>query len=239
MLTLHPRKGDRGREPATARAGTLPPVEQPILLARGDTLVLHRAPNPGQPAIRDEHGRVLAPAHISCTLPQVFADPHQMQQVLLNLVINAEQAMISTHGRGTLILRTWHDPERGAVVLEVNDDGPGVPDDLQPKIFDPFFTTKEVGEGTGLGLAITYGIIQEHGGTIEAANASDGGAIFTALDCLSTWVSTLLGPNRGAAWVLRSANAVYHNPLSRHAVRFIQIRQRNHPAKRGDGDVVR
>ena len=55
----------------------------------------------------------------------MFADPHQIQQVLLNLIINAEQAMLGAHGRGTLILRTWHDRERDAVVLEVNDDGPG------------------------------------------------------------------------------------------------------------------
>jgi CheY-like chemotaxis protein len=108
----------------------------------------------------------------------VFADPHQMQQVLLNLVINAEQAMIGTHGRGTLILRTWHDPERGAVVLEVNDDGPGVPDDVQAKIFDPFFTTKEVGKGTGLGLTVAYAIIQEHGGRLTVKTHPGGGASF-------------------------------------------------------------
>jgi CheY-like chemotaxis protein len=101
-----------------------------------------------------------------------------MQQLLLNLVINAEQAMISTHGRGTLILRTWHDTERGAVVLEVNDDGPGVPDDMQPKIFDPFFTTKEVGKGTGLGLSVAYAIIQEHGGRLTMKSQPEGGASF-------------------------------------------------------------
>ena len=85
-------------------------------------------------------------------LPPVFADPHQIQQVLLNLVINAEQAMLSANGRGSLVLRTWHDVERNAVVLQVSDDGPGVPADVKNKIFDPFFTTKEVGKGTGLGL---------------------------------------------------------------------------------------
>ena len=111
-------------------------------------------------------------------LPNVFADPHQMQQVLLNLVINAEQAMLSTHGRGTLILRTWHDPDHDAVVLEVNDDGPGVPDDVQPKIFDPFFTTKEVGKGTGLGLTVAYAIVQEHGGRLTMKSQPDGGASF-------------------------------------------------------------
>ena len=111
-------------------------------------------------------------------LPQVFADPHQMQQVLLNLVINAEQAMIGAHGRGTLILRTWHDPDRDAVILEVNDDGPGVPDDVQQKIFDPFFTTKEVGKGTGLGLTVAYAIIQEHGGRLTMKSQPSGGASF-------------------------------------------------------------
>ena len=86
--------------------------------------------------------------------------------MLLNLIINAEQAMIGANGRGTLILRTWHDLDRDAVVLEVNDDGPGVPEDVQPRIFDPFFTTKEVGKGTGLGLTVAYAIVQEHGGRI-------------------------------------------------------------------------
>jgi CheY-like chemotaxis protein len=111
-------------------------------------------------------------------LPQVFSDPHQIQQVLLNLVINAEQAMIGAHGRGTLIVRTWHDADRDAVVLEVNDDGPGVPDDVQPRIFDPFFTTKEVGKGTGLGLTVAYAIVQEHGGRIRVESHAGGGASF-------------------------------------------------------------
>ena len=104
---------------------------------------------------------------LAAGLPPVFADPHQIQQILLNLIINAEQAMLDAHGRGTLILRSWHDPERDAVVLEVNDDGPGVPEDVQTKIFDPFFTTKAVGKGTGLGLTVAYAIAQEHGGRLS------------------------------------------------------------------------
>jgi signal transduction histidine kinase/CheY-like chemotaxis protein len=111
-------------------------------------------------------------------LPLVFADPHQLQQVLLNLIINAEQALLSSHGRGTLLLRSWQHPERDAVMLEINDDGPGVPDDVLPKIFDPFFTTKGVGQGTGLGLTVAYAIVQEHGGRISVNSKMGGGASF-------------------------------------------------------------
>ena len=111
-------------------------------------------------------------------LPLVFADPHQLQQVLLNLIINAEQAMIGANGRGTLIVRTWHEPDRDAVVLEVNDDGPGVPDEVQPRVFDPFFTTKDVGKGTGLGLTVAYAIVQEHGGRIMLKSQQGSGASF-------------------------------------------------------------
>jgi signal transduction histidine kinase/BarA-like signal transduction histidine kinase len=115
---------------------------------------------------------------LAAGLPQVFADAHQIQQVLLNLIINAEQAMLGANGRGTLVVRSWHDVDREAVILEINDDGPGIADELQPKIFDPFFTTKEVGKGTGLGLTVAYAIVQEHGGRIRLASASGSGASF-------------------------------------------------------------
>jgi two-component system cell cycle sensor histidine kinase/response regulator CckA len=115
---------------------------------------------------------------LAAGLPQVFADAHQVQQVLLNLMINAEQAMLTANGRGTLVVRSWHDVEREAVVLEINDDGPGIAEELQPKIFDPFFTTKEVGKGTGLGLTVAYAIVQEHGGRIRLASNSGSGASF-------------------------------------------------------------
>jgi two-component system NtrC family sensor kinase len=115
---------------------------------------------------------------LAAGLPQVFADPHQVQQVLLNLIINAEQAMLSANGRGTLVLHTWHHLDRESVVLEVSDDGPGVPAEVQPRIFDPFFTTKEVGKGTGLGLTVAYAIVEEHGGRITLKSDAGGGATF-------------------------------------------------------------
>jgi signal transduction histidine kinase len=115
---------------------------------------------------------------LAAGLPQVFADGHQVQQVLLNLVINAEQAMLAANGRGTLVLRTWHDADQECVILEVNDDGPGIPEEVQPKIFDPFFTTKDVGKGTGLGLTVAYAIVQEHGGRIRLESRAGHGASF-------------------------------------------------------------
>jgi signal transduction histidine kinase/ActR/RegA family two-component response regulator len=115
---------------------------------------------------------------LAAGLPPVFADGHQVQQVLLNLVINAEQAMLSTNGRGVLVVRTWHDPDRNFVIFEINDDGPGIAEELQPKIFDPFFTTKEVGQGTGLGLTVAYAIVQEHSGRIRLESSPGRGASF-------------------------------------------------------------
>jgi signal transduction histidine kinase len=118
---------------------------------------------------------------LAAGLPQVFADGHQIQQVLLNLVINAEQAMLSANGRGVLVVRSWHNIQEECVILEINDDGPGVPEDLQPKIFDPFFTTKEVGKGTGLGLTVAYAIVQEHGGRIRLESRPSGASFYVEL----------------------------------------------------------
>jgi signal transduction histidine kinase len=115
---------------------------------------------------------------LAAGLPPVFADAHQVQQVLLNLIINAEQAMLSANGRGLLVVRTWHDASRECVILEINDDGPGIAEGVQAKIFDPFFTTKEVGKGTGLGLTVAYAIVNEHGGRIRLESQPGAGASF-------------------------------------------------------------
>jgi histidine kinase len=96
--------------------------------------------------------------------------------VVLNLLINAEQAVPHGLNPRRIAIRTLDLGDR--VRLEVQDSGPGVPRDHEPKLFQPFFTTKAVGEGTGLGLSISYGIIQSHGGTIGHRPAPGGGALF-------------------------------------------------------------
>jgi C4-dicarboxylate-specific signal transduction histidine kinase len=111
-------------------------------------------------------------------LPWVVGDPLLLQQALLNILIIAEHAVIGGGGARRIEVASSTDDSRARVSLTVRDTGPGIPPDVLPRIFDPFFTTKEVGQGTGLGLAITYGIVQEHGGTISASNAPDGGAVF-------------------------------------------------------------
>jgi PAS domain S-box-containing protein len=107
-------------------------------------------------------------------LPKTMLDFNQIQQVLLNVINNAQQAMASHRGQGTLTITT--STRDGRILLEISDDGPGIPGDLLGKIFDPFFTTKPVGEGTGLGLSVSYGIVKDHGGRISADSAIGQGA---------------------------------------------------------------
>lgn len=107
----------------------------------------------------------------------VLGDSYQLQQVFLNLITNAHQAMRKAHGRGTLIIRSeLAGPD--TVRVSVIDDGPGVPREIAHRIFDPFFTTKDVGEGTGLGLSICLGILQEHNGRIRLDERAQPGATF-------------------------------------------------------------
>ncbi len=111
------------------------------------------------------------------SLPMVNGDPHQLMQVFLNLVLNAEQAMREARDSGTLRIRL---EKNGSSVRAVfQDDGPGIPPDILPNIFDPFYTTKRPGRGTGLGLSICKAILREHRGGIEAASGPGGGAVFT------------------------------------------------------------
>jgi PAS domain S-box-containing protein len=109
-------------------------------------------------------------------LPTVTGDSHQLMQIFLNLILNAEQAIREVRDRGTLRIRLEKNP--GSVLVIFQDDGPGIPDEVLPNIFDPFYTTKRPGRGTGLGLSICKAILREHGGEIEASSGPGGGAVF-------------------------------------------------------------
>jgi len=109
-------------------------------------------------------------------LPYTLADFGQMQQVFVNLITNAEQAMTESHGKGKLTIKTK--VVNNMIHITFTDNGPGIPDENLERIFDPFFTTKEVGKGTGLGLSICFGLIQGHNGRLYATNNPEGGATF-------------------------------------------------------------
>jgi two-component system NtrC family sensor kinase len=108
-------------------------------------------------------------------LPMVSVDPSQMQQVFMNMIINAAEAMEES---GQLNLATKYDPGEELFEIEITDTGQGIPEENLKRLFDPFFTTKDVGHGTGLGLAISYGIIKEHKGTIAVESELDKGTTF-------------------------------------------------------------
>ena len=111
-------------------------------------------------------------------VPRVSADPTQLQQVFLNLLLNAEQAIRTQRQHGTISLRTRWEPSKERVLVEIGDDGPGIPAAVLPHIFDPFFTTKTTPEGTGLGLSISHAIVREHGGELSVESEPGRGATF-------------------------------------------------------------
>ena len=108
-------------------------------------------------------------------LPAIGGDSNQLQQVFLNILNNAVDAVAEKHGKGEIWLRTLLVEDK--LVIEFADNGPGVQN--PHRVFDPFYTTKAVGKGTGLGLSICYGIVKEHGGEIQVRNAEEGGAVFS------------------------------------------------------------
>jgi two-component system NtrC family sensor kinase len=110
-------------------------------------------------------------------IPAIVADPNQLMQVFLNLLLNAEQAIRESREKGTIRVRIGRNPDSVWIVFQ--DDGPGIAPENLAHIFDPFFTTRRPGRGTGLGLSICKTVLREHGGNIEAASAPGGGAVFT------------------------------------------------------------
>ena len=113
---------------------------------------------------------------LASNLPEIMIDHFQMQQVFLNIMVNAEFAMLEAHHKGKLVITT--EKSDGCYQDYFTDDGPGIAKENLKHIFDPFFTTKEVGKGTGLGLSICHGIVTEHGGKIYATSEKGQGATF-------------------------------------------------------------
>jgi two-component system NtrC family sensor kinase len=151
------RKQDRRRQPTPLK----PLLEATLLLMRNELMA------------RGVESRL----EVEPDLPAPAADATQLQQVLVNLITNAVQAIGSAGRGGTVIVRArrWLD----GVAIDVIDDGPGMSEELASLVFDPFFTTKPEGQGTGLGLSISHGIVKEHGGRISLATEKGRGATFT------------------------------------------------------------
>ncbi|MCP5153127.1 MAG: PAS domain S-box protein [Ectothiorhodospiraceae bacterium] len=115
--------------------------------------------------------------HLAADLPRVWADADQLGQVVANLVMNAEDALAQrAEGRELVVVSAYRPSDE--VVIEVRDNGPGVPREIRSRIFEPFFTTKDVAAGTGIGLALCHRIIDGHGGVLEVEDVADGGAAF-------------------------------------------------------------
>jgi len=121
---------------------------------------------------------VVVVRRLASDLPQLWADPHQIQQVVVNLLTNAHQALRDVSTPRRLVLTTRYERVEDRIVLEVADSGPGVAPDVRGRIFDPFFTTKAPGQGTGLGLSLCRGIIDAHEGTLRLEPTPGGGATF-------------------------------------------------------------
>jgi two-component system NtrC family sensor kinase len=114
-----------------------------------------------------------------CDMQSVFIDSQQLQQAILNILLNAEQAIMSLPQRkGRITIITRHDRHAGKVRISISDNGPGIPKDSLSRVFDPFFTTRPVGVGTGLGLSIAYGIVTEHGGSLTVESDEGEGTTF-------------------------------------------------------------
>ena len=123
-----------------------------------------------------ETGNIEVNTSLDTELPWTMADAGQLQQVFMNIIVNAETEMRKAHGRGKLTIKTERIDNK--IRLSFADDGPGISKENLEKVFDPFFTTREVGEGTGLGLSLSHGIIREHKGTIYAESEVGEGTIF-------------------------------------------------------------
>ncbi len=121
-------------------------------------------------------GDIAIVTDLAPSLPEIMVDFYQIQEVFLNIILNAEQAMIEAHDRGKLSIKTQE--IKGYIRISFTDDGPGIPAKQLGKVFNPFFTTRGETGGTGLGLSVSHGIVAEHGGKIYAKSKPGKGAIF-------------------------------------------------------------
>jgi signal transduction histidine kinase len=112
---------------------------------------------------------------LQSSLPLVMADSQQLNHMLMNIILNAVQAM---EEKGRLTVKSYLLAENDKVRIEITDTGPGIPEDIVSHIFEPFFTTKEEGEGTGLGLSLAYSIVENHGGNIGVKSKPEEGTTF-------------------------------------------------------------
>ncbi len=124
-------------------------------------------------------GNVEVSLDLQPNLPPLWADPHELQQVVVNLLTNAQDAMRDAPPPRRITITTRHDPAGARVSMEVGDTGPGISPEIQSRIFEPFFTTKPPGQGTGLGLSLCLGIVESHGGTMRVESAPGAGARFS------------------------------------------------------------
>lgn len=173
----------RAREPSTGREPVnLNDVAQRTLALRDDELKL---------------GNIDVKLDLDPKLPLVLANAGQMQQVILNLLVNAEQAIGLSTGRGSIRIST-RTAAAGRVAIEVTDDGPGIASEITSHVFDPFFTTKPAGVGTGLGLSIVTGIVQSHGGSVLLTSARGSGASFRVeLPRVVSWLPAMSKTDTG------------------------------------------
>lgn len=139
-------------------------------------------------------------------LPLIVANREEIQRVILNLLLNAEQAIRGTDRPGSIGVRTR--AADGSAVLEIADDGPGIPHHLTSRIFEPFFTTKPIGEGTGLGLSISLGIAEAHGGSLTLIPADRGACFALRLPVYSA----------GGTPPSRSSETASKSPLTEHGL---------------------
>jgi PAS domain S-box-containing protein len=122
-------------------------------------------------------GNITVNTSLASGLPEIMVDRHQVQQVMLNLIVNAEYSIRTGKRNGIITIETRR--KNGSIAISIADNGSGISPGNLARIFDPFFTTKDVGEGTGMGLAVSYGIVTEHNGIIYAESVEGEGSTFT------------------------------------------------------------